>query len=755
MKLPINLPFAKKEKPAFFLALLLRDEKVSAVIFEEFLGKIKIVGEKAEYFPSSIEEASLDDLLDVCDKTISQVENYLSQPLQTIKTVFGLKENWVEDSKIKPEYLAKIKKVSEELELSPIGFLTIHEAVAHLLQKEEGAPVSAILTEIDKKTVTVSLLRGGKIIETKNSVIEESPAKTIDKLLHHFTNYEVLPSRIIIFDGKDTESLSQEFISHSWSKSLPFLHVPQTTPLPKGFDAKAVLFGAATQMGFEVSGSVSARSSVPAQPKNEESKTEEINEEIKETEVANADDFGFYSGKDVANLERNETTKIQENLEELQDTSEIENTPREEIKPKEFVANTNPYPNPRNSGKSFFNKILIPVIFFRKINIWKKLPKFSLPANGKRMFFIPPFAVLFIALIVIFYIFMIKATITVTVSPKTVEKNQEIIFSTKDASDFSKNIVAAESVEVSENGKVSTTATGKKEVGDKAKGTVTIYNKSSDPRTLPSGTLITSSNDLDFSLDSTVTIASASGDFFSLTMGTTKVSVTAAKIGKESNLPSSTTFSIGNLTNIAAKNDTAFSGGNKKEVTVVSKDDLGKLSNDLLKSLEEKAKEDITQKISDEKSLLPSFTNESLSQKSFDKKEGQEASSVTLEGTAAYQGISYKKNDINSFFQNILKENNPDLVFSQDKVKYDVQNLKEKDQEITATINIKAPLLPKIDSSKLVKELSGKSFEESQNFIFKIPQVSNVSIKLNPSLPFIPKVLPKISGNISIKIISQ
>lgn len=748
MKLPINLPFGKKEKSTFFLALLLRDEKVCAVIFEEFLGKIKVVGEAAEYFLGSIEKASLDELLETCDKTISQTENFLPQPLQTIKTVFGLKENWVEESKIKPEYLAKIKRISDELELSPIGFLTIHEAIAHLLQKEEGAPVSAILAEIDKRTVTISLLRGGKIIETRNADIEESSSKTIDKLLHHFTNYEVLPSRIIIFDGKNTESISQEFISHSWSKSLPFLHVPQTTPLPRGFDAKAVLFGAATQMGFEMSSLGQAKL---ARIQAEEPKIEEAENEAKKfKDTLSSEDFGFFTEKDVADIKDEPTNEVQENFQE-EESPEIKAGPRTETESKQFVTSA----NSTESGKSFFGKLLSLKTFFGKINIWKKIPKFSLPSQGRKIIFIPPFVVLLIALIVIFYIFLIKATVVITVSPKIIEKSQAVIFSTNGESEFGKNIIAAQSVEVSEDGSISGTATGKKEVGDKAKGTVTVYNSTTKEQVITKGTSITSANNLQFMLDDSVKIASSGGA--SDGAKTAKASVTAKDIGKEFNLPSGTKFTLDDFSasEIEAKNDSAFSGGNKKEVTVVSKDDLNKLTEALLEKLEEKAKEDIAQKISADMGLLPAFVTKSLSKKSFDKKEGQEAASVTLEGTGVYQGISYKKSDINSYFKSLLKEDNPDLEFLEDRFKYDVQDLKEEEEKISATLTIKALLLPKIDDKKLAKELAGKSFEETQSLVLKIPQVSDVLINLSPPLPFFPKMLPKVSGNISLKIVSN
>src|SRR3989344_1957655 len=145
MKLPFSLPFGKKEKKEYFLALLLRDEKITAVIFEESLGKVHIIGQNETSFSDSIETASQEEWLDVLDKAISGAESALSSNILTHKTIFGVKENWVQDSKLKKDYGAKIKKASQALELTPIGFLILHEAVVHQMQTEEGAPVSAVL----------------------------------------------------------------------------------------------------------------------------------------------------------------------------------------------------------------------------------------------------------------------------------------------------------------------------------------------------------------------------------------------------------------------------------------------------------------------------------------------------------------------------------------------------------------------------------------------------------------------------------
>src|SRR5207244_670912 len=107
--------------------------------------------------------------------------------------------------------------------------------------------LSAILAEIGKRSIILTLFRGGKVVEKVDGPVEGSTSATVDTLLKHFT-VEVLPARIVLFDSEISEELAQEFISHQWSKSLPLLHMPQITVLPSGFDARAITYGAATQM---------------------------------------------------------------------------------------------------------------------------------------------------------------------------------------------------------------------------------------------------------------------------------------------------------------------------------------------------------------------------------------------------------------------------------------------------------------------------------------------------------------------------
>ena len=68
MKLPIPFKKENQEKNEYYLALILTDERVNAIILEEYQKKIKIIGSHAEYFAASLESLSLDDIIAVAKK---------------------------------------------------------------------------------------------------------------------------------------------------------------------------------------------------------------------------------------------------------------------------------------------------------------------------------------------------------------------------------------------------------------------------------------------------------------------------------------------------------------------------------------------------------------------------------------------------------------------------------------------------------------------------------------------------------------
>lgn len=774
MKLPISFNKEKKESSQYFLALVLGNEKVTSVIFEKIGKTIKYISHDEEYFKNTIEDAEGEEFLDTLDKVITSAETALPENIETKKTIFGLKENWVEDGKIKKEYLEKLKKASDELSLEPIGFLISSESIINLVTKDEGAPVTAILADVGKKYITVSWVKAGKILETRSSEIHQSTSYTVDTLLKHFQSPGNLPAKIILLDSEEDE-LTQEFISHQWSKSLPLLHLPQIMSLPEDACVKAVLLGAATQMGTEllydsskglderppariVPDEIEDTGKEKEQKDFENTKEAEISQKKEEKpsldyigEDSSMEFFGFAQNADVAKTKLPQKT-IDENIPGSlveKKTEEIpEDVKLEEEKKQGFAVNAVLI---GGKIKKFF--LTLPAAFSKTGFNFDFLS--LIKSGNKKILAVLILAILLLTTVLYFYLFKVKATVTVFVNPKEDEKTTSVTFSSSSSTDIKNAIIAAQFVSVTEEGSLTRSATGKKDIGNPAKGTVTVFNNGDKSVTFPSGTTITSSNNLKFTLDSSVTIASASGDIFSGTKpGTANVNITASEIGQEYNLPSSTKFTIGTNSNLAAKNDSAFSGGSKKQVTVVSKNDLDKLLEDLPKSLEERARENIKTKVEKGKTILNTFVDEAVDEKSFDKKEGDQANQVTLKGTVIFKAASYTNSDIENLASSLFDSSNTQIESG--NLEITAKNIVvEKNKDVNADLTIKATIFPKVDKDSLLKQIKGVSLQKAKNLLGNLNQVTNVGISFSPNIPFLPKVIPGNIKNIILNFTSN
>ncbi len=754
MKLPI--PFIKKknkEENEYFLALLLTDERAEAVILKEHESKLKVLNQNSEEFTTPLDEITHEEFVKILDKTISKAEEVLPPDIETQKTVFGVKEDWVdkETKKIKKENLAKLKRASDKLDMKPIGFMVVSEAIAHFLGEEEGAPLSAVMIEAGEKSINVSLFRAGKIIETKKGELTgDSFAETTDKLLRHFTA-PTLPARIVLFPTKKSEKLAQELTNHEWNKNIPFLHIPQITSLPEGFDGKAVTFGAGEQMGFEILGI--SKTDITETNKDADNSPDIKND--KPSTPDNGDNFGFVENIDAAKLKKEETISLipEEDSPEVDlgqnnshdETSEDEKQEQQAVKKKAILT----------AFLSITQKL-------RELSKKLSLSKFSgLPSLLKKSSKTKLMGIVAGVIILLgigswlFYQNVVTAEIALSIKPEIIKEEENVIFSVSGGNDFSQNIIAAKSISTTVSGDVSTKATGKKDVGDKAKGTVTIFNNSKSKVTINSGTTIESSNDLVFTLDDNITVASASGDIFSGTKpGTTDVKVTARDIGQESNLPSGTKFSIGGNSELAARNDDAFSGGSKKTVTVVDADDLSRLETDLVKKLEKQASEELSKKANTGETLIPTILSAKITKPSFDKDEGDESSTIKLTGSVVFEEMVYRNQDLEDFTKTLLKSGGSENIeIANDTLKVKTENLKKRDdQEVSAKLIAEAGVLPEIKSDDITSSLKGKSKKEATSMLSNLPQVSDSKIRYSPGI-FIPSYFfPSLPNKINIVV---
>lgn len=778
MKLPIPFLQQKKQNTDYYLALVLTDEKASAIILKEEQGILKKINAYEERFSLSIEDLGREEFINSIDRAISHAEEVLPPSIETHQTVFGVKPNWVnsETKKIKKEYLDKLKKVCDALSLTPIGFMVTNEAIIHLLHEDEGAPLSAIFAEVEKTQVKLSIFRGGKVVETVHSAHGESVPATVDKLLGHFT-VPVLPARIILFLHRPDERTHQAFLAHQWSKSLPFLHIPQITVLPPQYDNRAVTFGAATQMGFKVEppdDTETLEKTIPEDLKGEEpivapvEEKEIPDEPLKQDEdeefgdmtapevhtpaAHNGGDFGF-----IINGEAGARPSIHESAADTYEQNAPE-TPLMNHRPETFEEQYEDEHTPVHGKTS-------------KMAFLEKLPKFTMPKGlalpkagklkGNKTILMIILPILAIALLVAgtswYYYNSIKATVLLTVAPKSVDQEETITFTTASPSDYTKNIIAAKSITADVEGDMSIDATGKKEVGEKAKGSVTFYNNSQQPVNLNANMEIKSNTGEVFVLDSGVKIPAATGDIFTGTKpGTEKGSVTAKDIGTDGNIPSGTRFTTGG-NDVAARNDSAFAGGTKKNVTVVSKEDLAKLRTDLLKKMQPGGQDALNKKAGSGETVLPIVGNAEISKEKFDKKDGEEAKKVTLHATVTFTGMAYQNDEVQKFAEENMKAKyNEDTTIAQNSVNETVKDISKKNAKTAeAAITLQAGLLPKIDTQDVIDNIKDKSLGEAKKTIANLPQVTQTDIVFSPPIPLLPNLFPSLPKQIAVEIKTQ
>jgi len=747
----MQLPFLKKTEPEknFFLALLIKPHKVGAILFEEINSKLFILANNEVTLTKDTSELSSQELLESADKVITSVESSLPEGATLEKTIFSVPYDWIEEGKIKKEYLGKLKKVCEDLGLAPVGYLVSIEAIVAFLAQSEGVPVSAIFVEVAGKKVFLYLVRGGKILEVQAGAIEDKLLATVESLLKKVEGMDVLPSKIILLDYKESDGTQQEFLSHTWSKDIPFLHLPQVVVLEQGFENEATVNGVAAQMELEVLQDI----------KTIQTQSDNLSEEV--LEEKSPADFGFFKEKDVVEDVKKEDATAEDEISDKENKSDREKVSEDSnIEPAVSYFKEGEEDTPREPQEVTVSKNLqIPflpqiTLIAQKIKIpnLKTLPFISGGKVGKSKVLIAVAASIafIIAFIFIYYNFIVGARVVVLADKKAIDETANVVFAENSTSgDAIKIAIVEEKIK----GEDTKNSTGTRETGDKAAGAVTIFNKGDTSKTFPKGTIVISSKDLEFETQSDTTVASTSA--FSTTLSSSNVKVQATKIGREYNLPSNSNFTVKGFSasDYIAKNSDTISGGTKKEITVVSRKDLDGLLSSVISKLEKDAISKAKSSASSEEAILPKALSTSVTTKSYSKKENDESGSVSVTAEIKYSIGKYTKSDLDEVVKSLSEGEIPgsySLVAGDSQI--DITDLKiEKNNTAAAKLHVKAIYTPNIESKTLAAQIKGKSLKRAETEIKGIAGVTDVSIVLTNSLPFMPKFLPQNLGRISIE----
>ena len=491
----------------------------------------------------------------------------------------------------------------------------------------------------------------------------------------------------------------------------------------------------ASQAGFSVFDSISSTKPI-VEPIRTQPKTEEVIEldltEKKEPEdvpsgvAVHRYDNSYLGENKPAPI--NETASVSKEPEKI-----MSNNPVEHYQPK-----------PESFTKPLNNK-------FSE----SKPPKEHTPMSKKKKIILGIIGGLLVAGGVLFYLYYPKANVNLTVKAEPLESSVEITADTKlNAPNVEKLAIKGELIETEQQGGKKFSATGKKDVGEKARGTVTISNDSSDAQKVNAGNDLKSDSGLAFKTSADVTIPGATATLVNnipvKVLGKADVAVEASEAGDKYNV-GPTSFSISGKSLLSGKSSNPMSGGLSKEVTVISQNDLNNAKSELTKDISNTNHEELKKKAGTNKIYDSSFKDEVTSEET-DKKAGDEAGDFEMKIKVKSSAIDFNEKDYREMVVKALEKNVPaDKTLSlsaNDEISITGSEMDSVKGILKLKGDVKTKIIPKINESDVKNNLKGKNKSDAENYLKSIPGVITTDVQFKPS--WLIKKIPGKVNNINI-----
>lgn len=336
-----------------------------------------------------------------------------------------------------------------------------------------------------------------------------------------------------------------------------------------------------------------------------------------------------------------------------------------------------------------------------------------------------------IALLVWMFVFAPAATVVITASTTPVPVSSTIKLGGTAATDFEKGIVTSTSQQNQKNETVEFEATGQKDNGEKATGTVRFSTSSlAGLGTVPAGTRLTSASGLVYITDQAVTLSYQGGTSSS---GTTPA--TAEASGEKYN--AATGALTGAPANVSASFTGPTSGGTTSIVKIVSADDIERAKGQLQGASTDAQKTELTKK----------FTNgEVVIDSSFVVERGAIASAPTVDQPAptgkatltiptTYTIHAIAKTDLDTYLKKYLEANldNKDnqKVYKTGVDNASLANFQKNGETLTTTVNATGSVGPVIKEDAIKDEVKGKKYGEVQQTLESTNGIKSVDVQFS------------------------
>lgn len=681
------------------------------------------------------------------------------------KVLFSLPESWVDSADIKTEYKHVLKQMTQKLDLQPVGFVVTLEALFHYIFQYKTSSVRTLFLNIGSSECSLYVCEHGKILQKEQFGRSE---QFVDDVIEGVSRLKVrpMPAEMYFFSFDLTldqlEEYKQAFLQHDWEKDELFSHLPTIDVLTRSAMVEAACMTGGSET-LHLNGSKDKEDTPPLPTHESVAQLVEAEEQSSAVDEVLEED----GGDDAADTDETVQKKPKmfsfgipispkahaEQSPETESETEEEGTAEEAV---EFAIEEADGQETAPKGKKSFKFSFPKFTFFS----FKKKPKqeaenhsenstlAQFSAKKKKKMVTIAVGVGLIALLASFAGVAAwingQRTAEVHITLKTVPVSTDAVINLDPKISQTDNVnkilkVKVVNKEVKDTQETSTT--GSKIVGEKAKGSIIILNKTTSLKTFPKGTEVKSGAKV-FLTDEDATVASAStketGDGQTMEYGKKEVAITAKDIGADYNIDKDGEFLIANFSKdtYAGRNEKALSGGSSHEVQAVAKEDMQKLSSSLKKSLIEQAEKDLKSSIPEGEYLVLSGKSKVLSEE-YSAKLADETNTLKLTMSLSVEGYTYRSEDLGPIAKDQLLSLVPDGgVLLEDKI--DILSKENEEASDSATLSLDATLsssyVPPTSSDQWIEEIAGKTVEQAKHLLSEKSEIKSVEVELQPAL---------------------
>jgi len=623
-----------------------------------------------------------DSFINALDQSLSSLATNLSLPEEEepSQIAFIIPPFWVNSDKhIVPDKLKTLLAACKKLDLKAIGFIPHNDALIEYLNNKDGCPASFISLYFDKEFFTLTLAYLGKIKEIiRKPFGAPFTADLIEEALNELKSDSTLPPQIYIM-GHFSPDIKTAIAGKNFTN---FMQLPEIKYITN-FEATEIFYKTILKLN-----------NIDEAAPSEEEPIQEP-ESITPDSFVEVDPLSF--GFESVNADPEPEMFVQSSPQSLPE-------PEPELIPVEIPQVAPQKPKRKFKIKfNFKNKL--------KLNFW-------------------PFA--FLPLLFLIPLFFFKSRVILYATPYEFSQSFPIKL------EVDKN-VSKKTIDVSVTASLSTT--GQKVVGNKAQGTVVVFNNQDKAQSLPKGTILTTDSGLRFELMNTVEIAAATLDLSQglNKLGQTKASISAVDIGPEYNLNADTQLKVKDFSSslLICKVTENIVGGSRDQIAAVSKEDKANLETKIRETIKIAAQEKVNQELTKSTGVIESSIVIKQIKIEYTREIGEEANELSATANASVSAFIMspieKEKMIKNFFvanndfkQSLFDINNIETTFTIDKV---------EDRSAVAQVNISGKLLPAINIADVKKRIFFKTKTSAQKILKNINRVYKIDLKSFYILP--------------------